>query len=337
MSKKPILDHEFFTEFTTDPKGSSMETILGAHRFLAAVIDHEDDGPTLKVLMKIFRPFIPESSIKDYIFKRIKKPLLLELALCILQDVASNGVSRLATLTLAIEKTRSGAKDVVVEPIPERSDDESVEDGSFLHEIDEIFFKFGDSSGDSPDVKFAAGAGHSPSYSPPDAKGNFVTPAKRGVPKTLFPTDVSRSCFAIERHFLHGTSPFLINLQISPQAGATTSREDLCTGTEKTSSFPQVNCIRMLYPSACQKIPAFALVQSRPPANFRFSEFRVPPKTRFPRKKKPRKLTQSWLSELQFSMAMTQTLPLPPFPLHRTPVLPWLRAQASCIAEKWQT
>ena len=74
MSGKPQLDHELFTEFTSDPKGSSMETILGAHRFLATVIDNEDDGPTLKVLMKIFRPFAPNNSIKDYIFKRIKNP-----------------------------------------------------------------------------------------------------------------------------------------------------------------------------------------------------------------------------------------------------------------------
>ena len=60
-----------------------------------------------------------------------------------------------------------------------------------MEEIDEIFVRFKDSSGSSPDVKFAAGAGRSPSYSPPDAKGNFVTPEKRGIPKELFSPEVS--------------------------------------------------------------------------------------------------------------------------------------------------
>ena len=195
MSEKPPLDHEFFTEFTTDPKGSSMETILGAHRFLATVIDTEDDGPTLKTLMKIFRPFAPEDSIKDYIFKRIKKSLLLELALCILQDVASNGISRLASLSLVVEKTRSGGKNVVIEPQSESPPNECLEEDAFMEEIDEIFFKFGDSTGDSPDVKFAAGTGHAPAYSPPDGKGNFITPVKRGNPKSLFDCDVRAQQF----------------------------------------------------------------------------------------------------------------------------------------------
>ena len=110
MSEKPTPDHKFFTEFISDPKGSNMETILGAHRFLAMIIDSEEDGPTRKTLMKIFRPFVPENSIKDYIFRRISKSLLLELALCILQDVTVNGLARLSTLTLVIEKTRAGGK-----------------------------------------------------------------------------------------------------------------------------------------------------------------------------------------------------------------------------------
>ena len=190
MSEITTHDHELFTEFTSDPKGSSMQTILGAHRFLANVIENEDDGPTLKTLMKIFRPFVPQDSIKDYIFRRIKKSLLLELALCILQDVASNGISRLASLCLAVEKTRSGGKNVVVEPQSERPDNETIEDEAFMEEIDEIFFRFSDSKGNSPDVKFAAGAGHPPSYSPPDGKGNFITPEKRGNPKALFPFEV---------------------------------------------------------------------------------------------------------------------------------------------------
>ena len=141
--------------------------------------------------MKIFRPFVIQNSIKDYIFRRIRKSLLLELALCILQDVASNGISRLTSLNLLIEKTRSGGKNVVVEPQSERPDNETIEDDAFMQEIDEIFFRFSDSSGNSPDVKFAAGAGRPPSYSPPDGKGNFVTPKKRGNPKELFSSDVS--------------------------------------------------------------------------------------------------------------------------------------------------
>ena len=65
MSDFTSQDHELFSEFISDPKGSSMNTILGAHRFLATVIDNQDDGSTLKTLMKIFRPFIPKNSIKQ--------------------------------------------------------------------------------------------------------------------------------------------------------------------------------------------------------------------------------------------------------------------------------
>ena len=64
-----VNDHELFTKFTSDPKGSSMETILGAHRFLATIIREEDDGPTLKILMQNFRPFVHANSIKDYVFR----------------------------------------------------------------------------------------------------------------------------------------------------------------------------------------------------------------------------------------------------------------------------
>lgn len=186
MSDHIPHDHELFSEFISDPKGSSMDVILGAHRFLATVIENKDDGPTLKVLMKIFRPFIPQNSIKDYIFKRIKKSLLLELALCILQDVASNGLGRLSTLNLVIEKTGAGGKNVVIEQPSEGFEGASTEDDKFLHEIDEIFFRFHDTSGRSPDVKFVAGAGRSPPYLPPDSDGNFITPQKRGNPRTLF-------------------------------------------------------------------------------------------------------------------------------------------------------
>lgn len=164
-----------------------MQVILGAHRFLVNIIETEEDGPTRKVLMKIFRPFIPQKSIKDYIFRRTQKSLLLELVLCILQDVAQNGISRLASLNLVIEKTRAGGKNVVVEPQSERPDNETIENDEFMKEIDEIFFLFQDKEGNSPDIKFAAGAGRPPpSYSPPDGKGNFVTPKKRGNPKELF-------------------------------------------------------------------------------------------------------------------------------------------------------
>ena len=156
MSDHITHDHELFSEFISDPKGSSMNTILGAHRFLATVIENGDDGPTLKTLLKIFRPFIAKNSIKDYVFKRIKKSLLLELALCILQDVATNGLDRLASLNLVIEKTNAGGKNVVIEQPTEEFGDASVADDKFLHEIDEIFFRFRDTNGHSPDVKFVA-------------------------------------------------------------------------------------------------------------------------------------------------------------------------------------
>jgi hypothetical protein len=161
-----------------------MNTVLGAHRFIANIISNEDEGPTVSILMKVFSPFVRGDTIKNYVFKRIKKSLLLELALCILQDVASNGIERLATLELEIERTASGGKTVVIKPPPEFPI-ENENEREFLSEIDEIIFNFKDSLGNSPAIKFAAGAGRTPSYSPPDDLGNFVTPQKRGVPKAL--------------------------------------------------------------------------------------------------------------------------------------------------------
>ena len=87
---------------------------------------------------------------------------------------------------MVIEKTGSGGKNVVIERPSDDFGGEPNGDDGFLNEIDEIFFRFRDVNGQSPDVKFVAGTGHSPPYLPPDDKGNFVTPQKETNPRTLF-------------------------------------------------------------------------------------------------------------------------------------------------------
>ena len=73
-----------------EPKNSSPDVIQGAHRFISKVIQGETSGPTNAVLIDIFREFLP-GHVKDYVFTRMGKPILLELALTILQDLISNG------------------------------------------------------------------------------------------------------------------------------------------------------------------------------------------------------------------------------------------------------
>ena len=88
----------------------------------------------------------------------------------------------MSSLNLVIKKTGTGGKNVIIERISDEFGDAPAEDDRFLHEIDEIFFHFRDVNGQSPDVKFVAGTGHSPPYLPPDDKGNFVTPQKIDKP-----------------------------------------------------------------------------------------------------------------------------------------------------------
>ena len=153
-----------------------MEVIQGAHKFLVEVIRGTKESPNNKTFISMFGEFCSKP-IKDYIFSRMGKKIMQELALCILQDLASNGPERAKTLQLEVEKASSGGKRVRI--ADQFAEDDKPIDQSFLEEIDEAIFKFKDQTGASPDVKVAAGQGLAAPYLPPSPGGAFVTPTKR--------------------------------------------------------------------------------------------------------------------------------------------------------------
>ena len=169
-----------FQLFTEDPTQVSETIIEGSHKYIAKIIRDGETGPTVQTLIKIFSAFSKEP-IKDYVFNRMTKPILLELALCVIQDLALNGPSRAKTLALELVNTKSGGK---VLRIADPFTDETPYDPKFLSQIDEAFFRIKDTEGRSPDVNFAAGQGHKAAYSPFDKHGAFIKP--RGLaPRSL--------------------------------------------------------------------------------------------------------------------------------------------------------
>ena len=117
-----------------------------------------------------------------YVFKRLGKKILQELALCILQDLATNGPGRAKTLELEVVKASSGGK--VVKIVDHFEDGSGPLDQSFLDEIDEAIFRFKDPARESPDIKISARQGFAAPYLPPNEEGTFVTPTKR-KPRSL--------------------------------------------------------------------------------------------------------------------------------------------------------
>ena len=147
-----------------------MGIIQGAHKYMTHVINGTEQSPKNSIFIGLFNQFT-KVPIKEYIFTRMAKPILQELALCILQELISYGPSRAQNLTLVLERTKSNGKTVVIEK------DEFPVSPEFISDIDEAFFKLSDITGFSPDKKVASGQGHEAPYVLPDAKG-FFTPIK---------------------------------------------------------------------------------------------------------------------------------------------------------------
>ena len=170
-----LSSFECFQKFVEFPKGSDMDIIMGSHKFMIEVIRKEKESPSNKTLIKIFGEF-SKKPIKNYIFSRMGKSIMQELAVCILQDLAANGPQRAKSLQLEVVTASSGGKTV---QIADQFDDGSAIDQSFLDEIDSAIFKFKDGSGSSPDVNFASGQGYAAPYLPPGESGEFLTPKKK--------------------------------------------------------------------------------------------------------------------------------------------------------------
>ena len=165
-------DSDCFNLFSNSPKNVSLEVMKGAHKFVAKALKEGGSTPTCQTLIKIFTAFTPQK-IKDYVFTRMKKPILLELALCIIQEIVLNGVGRAETLQLEVVKSKSGGKTVKIADQFEAESTESPDSG-FLNKIDEAFFKLKNADGKSPDVNIASGQGHKAPYSPFGKDGGLI-------------------------------------------------------------------------------------------------------------------------------------------------------------------
>ena len=175
-------DSECFELFSNDPKGVSVEIVKGAHKFIAKVIRNEEKGPTIQSLVKIFDVFT-RNKIRKYVFTRMTKPILLELALCVIQDIALNGPERAQKLQLVMVQSKSEGKTVkIADPFDENPTEGY--DAEFLEKIDEAFFKLKDVDGKSPDVNLVSGQGHKAPYSPFGKDGSFLRP-KASVVRSL--------------------------------------------------------------------------------------------------------------------------------------------------------
>ena len=155
-----------------------MEVIQGSHKFMIDVIKGSEQSPKNSVFIGLFNQFSKEE-IKPYVFQRMTKVILQELALCILQELIPYGTGRAENLNLVVEQTKAGGKTVVIEQPPE----EFPVDEAFVRDIDEAYFTLHDLTGLSPDKKVVSGQGHEAPYSPPDKHGCF-TP-KKATPKSL--------------------------------------------------------------------------------------------------------------------------------------------------------
>ena len=177
MSKTPLSPPEFFTKFLENPKGSPIGVVKESHRFLSEILrngDHSKKGfPTLDILVKLFSQF---SDILPYVFKRLGKRNLLELALHILNEIVVGGNGRAKSLELQLIQTTNGGKDVVIrKPAPGAPEPPLQGTPS----IERCTFEMRDKSGRSPAKKVATGIGSTLPLAPPADSLEYATPEKR--------------------------------------------------------------------------------------------------------------------------------------------------------------
>ena len=167
-------EQKLFSEFCRDPKNPTVEIIQGSHRFISLAMKNGTgtSAPKKSTLSDLFQEFMT-MSVKQYIFNRIPRTILLELALCVLQDIASRGVSRAKTLRLEVVKTTAGGKTIAV------ANDDNPETGHPATNptlAEDATFLFVDNSGRTPDVAFSIGKNHRAPYQQPDKQVRLFLP-----------------------------------------------------------------------------------------------------------------------------------------------------------------
>ena len=171
-------DHSLFKIFCNSPKTFSNTALHASHRFLVKSVSENKSPVTKTILIKILMNFV-QPDIKEYHFKRMARAILVELAICLVQDLIQNGPGRAETLELQlIKSTSGGAKVTISDPFADEGGDY---DEDFLKEIDEIDateFNLRDKSGATPDKQIHSGQGFARPFIEPNEEGSFVTPKR---------------------------------------------------------------------------------------------------------------------------------------------------------------
>ena len=175
-----VTDEQYFLLFSKSPKSGDQKILMGSHRYLSNAIKNQSGSPMGPVLVDIFMCFVRKGT-KSYHFKRMKKKILLELALCLVQDLISGDEGRADALEIRLEKCKSGGKNAIIatrDEEREESEEFPLDPSLDYANIDEASFCLHDKSGSSPDKKVVSGQGRAAPYSPPEADGSFATPKK---------------------------------------------------------------------------------------------------------------------------------------------------------------
>ena len=176
---------ECFKRFCNNPRNGDLEIFQGSHKFLTLVLAQKISSPFAKksILIGIFNEFI-EEPVKNYVFNRISRKLLLELAIRILQEFIERGAERASSLKLVVAKATDGENTILI--APSNPDGEPAKEPYSAPEVLDTTFRLSDKSGLSPDVSFSIGKKRPPAFQRPDKTGYF-TPRK-GARKSLSDT-----------------------------------------------------------------------------------------------------------------------------------------------------
>ena len=153
MPEKPS-NIECFHQFCDSPTEFNKDIISGSISHIQKIIQGQEASPKRAVFVDIFNHFVTHE-VKDYVYARMKKSLLEELALKLLKEIQAEGPQCMKTLEIQIEKTSAGGKQLIIP-----GDDKSfaIKEGDeqlLIEQIDSVEGTLVDKSGDSPNVKFA--------------------------------------------------------------------------------------------------------------------------------------------------------------------------------------
>ena len=98
-------EQTLFEEFCLNPKDPTIEIIQGSHRFISLSMKNGPSIPKKSTLSELFKEFMTVPA-KQYVFNQIPRRMLLEIAICILQDIVSRGISRVKALRLEVTRTK---------------------------------------------------------------------------------------------------------------------------------------------------------------------------------------------------------------------------------------